>query len=123
MLGTKPLVAFGATQDSTRARAFYEQVLGLRIVSEDGHTLVCDANGTVLRIQKVAALQPQPFTMLGWLVPDIASMVEALVQRGVRFERYEGFRQDERGIWVSPSGARVAWFKDPDGNILSLAQM
>ena len=122
MLGKQPLVAFVATCDGARARRFYGETLGLEIVSDDPYAVVCDAHGTSLRIQKVLSLQPQGFTVLGWQVPDIAATVDALAKRGVKFERFEGMDQDAHGIWSSPSGARVAWFKDPDGNTLSLTQ-
>jgi predicted enzyme related to lactoylglutathione lyase len=82
-----------------------------------------DANGTLLRIQKVGSLNPPTFTTLGWQVTDIAVAIDELTPLGVAFERYPGMAQDERGIWHSPSGARVAWFKDPDGNTLSLTQI
>lgn len=123
MLDKHPLVAFLATTDAARTRAFYEGVLGLRITSDDPFALVVDAHGTSLRIQKVDALTPHPFTVLGWQVSDIAELARALAERGVTFERFPGMAQDARGIWNSPSGARVAWFKDPDGNTLSLTQM
>jgi catechol 2,3-dioxygenase-like lactoylglutathione lyase family enzyme len=116
------LVAFVATTDAKRARQFYAEVLGLTVVSDDPYAIVCEANGTPLRIQKVGAFQPQVFTVLGWEVPDIDATVDALVSRGVTFERYEGMGQDKKGIWKAPSGARVAWFKDPDGNTLSLTE-
>ena len=81
------------------------------------------AHGTSLRIQKVEAFQPRPFTALGWTVPDIGATVDDLSKRGVQFERYGGMDQDTRGIWNAPGGAKVAWFKDPDGNILSLTEL
>ncbi len=123
MLGKKRLIALVATMDGARARKFYGDTLGLEVVSDDPYALVCDANGTTLRIQKVGSLRPQPFTALGWEVSDIGDAVDGLTKRGVRFERFDGMDQDERGIWSSPSGARVAWFKDPDGNTLSLTEM
>ena len=122
MLGKSTLVAFVATTNGERARHFYGDVLGLPIVEDGPYALVCDANGVSLRIQKVGALKPQGFTALGWDVPDIQAAVDALVGRGVAFERYDFLEQDERAIWQSPSGARVAWFKDPDGNVLSLSE-
>ncbi|WP_394833759.1 VOC family protein [Pendulispora rubella] len=115
------LVAFIAAKDLTVARSFYAGTLGLEVESEDSFALVCKANGTTLRIQKVDALTPQVFTVLGWTVPSVAAAVDALAQRGVAFERYEGMPQDERGIWTAPGGTRVAWFKDPHGNTLSLS--
>jgi catechol 2,3-dioxygenase-like lactoylglutathione lyase family enzyme len=122
MLEHHSLVAFVATRDGARARRFYGDVLGLPIISDDEFALVCRAGGVTLRIQKVPSLRPHPFTTLGWEVDDVAAMVNALVERGVTFERYDGMGQDARGVWTSPSGTRVAWFKDPDGNTLSLSQ-
>jgi len=122
MLGTQTLIAFVATTDSARARAFYERTLGLDLVSDDPFALVFDANGTMIRVQKVEAFEPQPFTALGWTVTDIDAVVAALTQKGVSCERFPGMDQDTRGIWASPSGARIAWFKDPDGNVLSLTE-
>ena len=123
MLSGEELVALIATRDGARARAFYEQTLGLRVVSDDDYALTLDANGTRLRVQKVAELSPHPFTALGWVVEDMAATIDELGARGVAFQRYPGMDQDQRGVWRSPSGARVAWFKDPDGNTLSLTQM
>ncbi len=122
MLGKQTLVAFVATTDAARARAFYEDTLGLSLVSSDPFALVFDAHGTTIRVQKVAAFQPQPFTALGWTVDDINAVVAALSQKDVTCERFPGMNQDAHGIWASPSGARVAWFKDPDGNVLSLTE-
>lgn len=122
MLNQAKLVGFIPTIDFAKARSFYEGVLGLRVVSEDPFSLVFDANGTMLRVTNVQNLKPQPFTISGWDVADIGSAVAGLTQRGVRFEQYGMPGQDQRGIWNSPSGARVAWFKDPDGNVLSLTQ-
>ncbi len=122
MLGTARLMAFIATRDGVRARLFYEATLGLRVISDDDFALALDVAGTILRVQKVGAFVPHQFTALGWQVPDIAAAVAALVEKGVVFERFPDFGQDEQGIWRSPSGASVAWFKDPDGNILSLTE-
>ena len=121
MLRNCEIVAFAATTDGSRARAFYEGVLGLRLVEDSPFAVVFDANGTSLRVAKVDALTPQPFTILGWEVPDVAAAVDGLAGRGVVFERFEGMGQDERGIWASPGGAELAWFKDPDGNLLSIS--
>jgi catechol 2,3-dioxygenase-like lactoylglutathione lyase family enzyme len=117
------LVAFVSTTNARRARAFYGtvlSVLGLRLVSDDDFALVFDANGTPLRISKVETLVPAPFTVLGWEVADIVKTAASLRESGVTFERYAGMDQDEHGIWPAPGGGRVAWFKDPDGNLLSL---
>jgi catechol 2,3-dioxygenase-like lactoylglutathione lyase family enzyme len=118
-----PPVAFVATTGPARARAFYEDVLGLAFVADEGFALVFEVAGTMLRVTRVEALEPQPFTVLGWRVDNAAAAVRALVERGVGFERYPGLEQDELAIWTSPGGARVAWFKDPDGNTLSLTEL
>jgi len=120
MLGSARLTAFVATTDSARSRPFYESVLGLRFLSDDRFALVFDSNGTTLRIQKVERFQPLPFTALGWQVAGIQHVVSTLTKLGVAFERYSFLQQDGLGIWTSPAGAKVAWFKDPDGNLLSV---
>jgi catechol 2,3-dioxygenase-like lactoylglutathione lyase family enzyme len=112
-----------ATRDGRRARAFYEGTLGFAVCSDDEFALALDAGGTMLRVQKVAAFVPHPFTALGWEVADVAATVDDLRRRGVAFERFAELEQDDRGIWQAPSGARIAWFKDPDGNTLSLTQL
>jgi catechol 2,3-dioxygenase-like lactoylglutathione lyase family enzyme len=122
MLENQRVMAFVATRDGVRARAFYEGTLGLKVVSDDDFALALEAHGTQLRVQKVGSFTPQPFTALGWEVSNIDAVVESLRKRGVTFETYEGLEQDVRGVWRAPSGARVAWFKDPDGNTLSLTQ-
>ena len=121
-LSESSLVAFIATRDGARARAFYESTLGLRVIADSPVALVLDSRGTTIRIQKVDALTPHPFTSLGWTVADIAKSVDELRGRGVSFERYQPLPQDEAGIWTTPDGSKVAWFKDPDGNTLSLTQ-
>jgi catechol 2,3-dioxygenase-like lactoylglutathione lyase family enzyme len=111
-----------ATADAERSRAFYADVLGLPLRSDEPFALVFEVKGTLLRIQKTDAVTPPPYTVLGWQVEDLAQVAHHLDARGVRFERFPGLEQDGLGIWRSPSGAQVAWFKDPDGNILSLTQ-
>lgn len=124
MLGVHALMAFLATRDAARARAFYEGTLGLRFVADEPFALVFDAHGTRLHLQKVDAFLPLPFTVLGWRVPDVGATAQVLAERGVRFERYPGMmEQDALGVWTAPGGARVAWFRDPDGNVLSLTQL
>lgn len=122
MLDTAVITAFVATAHPERARAFYTGTLGLRFVSEDEYAIVVDANGTELRISKVRELVPHPFTTLGWRVADAAATVGTLGARGVTFERYPFLQQDPLGLWQAPGGTRVAWFKDPDGNLLSVHQ-
>lgn len=119
-IGAASLVAFVAATDLPRSREFYEEVLGLAFVAEDTFALVFDLAGTPLRVARVESFQPQPFTVLGWDVGDVVAKVHELVARGVVFERFPSLEQDPDGIWTSPSGARIAWFKDPDGNLLSV---
>jgi catechol 2,3-dioxygenase-like lactoylglutathione lyase family enzyme len=124
MLGSHKIMAFAPTLDANKARSFYEGVLGLRVLSQDKFALAVDANGIMLRVTNVPpAFRPQPFTVLGWEVPDIVKTVSELKQKGVHFESYGMPAQDAEGIWTAPGGTKVAWFKDPDGNILSLTQM
>lgn len=122
VLKSCPVIAFVPTTDPQRAKAFYAETLGLRLVSEDGFALTFDAAGTPLRVVIVQTLQPAPYTILGWRVPDIVTATGELSRRGVVFQRYDGIPQDALGIWTSPSGARLAWFRDPDGNTLSLTE-
>jgi|SRR6266567_6501661 len=116
------IICFVATQQPASARTFYETTLGLKFVSDDPFAMVFDADGTMLRVQKVQELHPAKHTVLGWEVPDISARMQELTGKGVQFERYPGLTQDELGAWTTPSGAKVAWFKDPDGNTLSLTQ-
>jgi catechol 2,3-dioxygenase-like lactoylglutathione lyase family enzyme len=122
MLNEHAIIAFSATLDAERARRFYGETLGLRLVADEPWSLVFDAHGTMLRVQRVKALTPPQHTVVGWQVPDIGATVRALAARGVEFLKIGFPDQDDQGIWSSPSGAKVAWFKDPDGNILSLTQ-
>jgi len=122
VLGDCPLVAFLPTTDFARARDFYERTLGLALTAEEHFALVYHLGGTMLRVTRVEQLDPQPFTVLGWQVGDIEAEARDLASRGVVFERYAGLDQDALGIWSAPSGSRIAWFKDPDGNVLSIGQ-
>ena len=123
LLASSKIAAFSATTDPDRAKAFYGDQLGLRLVSDEQYALVFDAGGTMLRVQKVNAVSEAKYTTLGWNVPDIAATVDELAKAGVKFEHYGMPGQDENGIWTPPgSSTKIAWFKDPDGNILSLAQ-
>jgi catechol 2,3-dioxygenase-like lactoylglutathione lyase family enzyme len=123
MLTRMRLMAFVATTDPARARGFYEGTLGLRLAADEPSALVFDAGGTMLRVQKVRELAPHPFTALGWEVRDVTAEVRALSACGVAFLRVAAIEQDEDAIWSAPGGARVAWFKDPDGNTLSLTEL
>jgi catechol 2,3-dioxygenase-like lactoylglutathione lyase family enzyme len=122
MLGSTNIIAFLPIKDSERARAFYEGLLELRFVKDDGFALVFDANGIMVRAAKMKDVTPAQFTVLGWQVRNIEDIVRALQKKGVHFEIFGFFKQDELGIWTAPTGDKVAWFKDPDGNILSVSQ-
>ncbi|MGA7869483.1 MAG: VOC family protein [Candidatus Binatus sp.] len=111
-----------ATTEPERAKAFYSDVLGLKLVEDGWFAIVFTAGGTRLHIQKVKEFSPLPFTAMGWTVGDIAATVAELTKKGVNFERYKGMTQDDAGIWTTPDGTKVCWFKDPDGNTLSLTQ-
>jgi catechol 2,3-dioxygenase-like lactoylglutathione lyase family enzyme len=122
MLNKEKLTCFAATKNPDAAKLFYSEVLGLNLIEDSPFALVFDANGTMLRIQKVEEHTPAKHTTLGWAVGNIRAHIDALVHKGVRFERYVRLAQDPSGIWQSPSGALVAWFLDPDGNGLSLTE-
>ena len=115
-------VLFLATANADLAKDFYQRVLGLVFVADEPPALVFQVGHSMLRIQKVAHVQPAPYTALGWSVSDIRRTVRHLQSVGVTFQRYEGMPQDQDGIWPAPSGALVAWFRDPDGHVLSLTQ-
>jgi len=122
-LESEKIMAFVGTQDQAKARAFYRDTLGLRLTSEDRFALVFDVEGIMLRVTNVGKVVVAPYTVLGWQVKNIASAVKAMGEAGVKLERYEGLGQDELGIWHAPGGAQVAWFKDPDGNTLSVTEI
>ena len=122
MITEGKLVGFVATTNAERARKFYEGVLGLKVTSDDPFALVLDSNGTMIRVTKVKDAVIAPYTVLGWNVADARREVRALKERGVTFETYGFLEQDADAIWTAPGGAKIAWFKDPDGNVLSLSQ-
>jgi catechol 2,3-dioxygenase-like lactoylglutathione lyase family enzyme len=122
MLERSALIGFVGVSDLDQARQFYGETLGLPITDESPFALVADANGTMLRLTAVERPAAAPYTILGWKVADIVSMVDQLTARGVPFVRYEGMEQDERGVWTAPGGAKIAWFLDPDSNNLSLTE-
>ncbi len=122
MLDTSRIVAFVATTKPDDARDFYERRLGLTLVHDDRYALVFDANGTTLRVAKVPSFTPAPFTVLGWQVADLAEALAGLTRGGIVAERYSFLPQDDRGVCTFEDGTQVVWFKDPDGNTLSIAQ-
>ena len=116
------MVGFVLTKDYEKARSFYEGKLGLEFVSLDQFALVMKVGGHQIRVSKAPDFTPVQSTVLGWDVPDIEAVVAWLTQRGVAFEKYPFVQDKERGIWTTPDGSKVAWFKDPDGNVLSVSQ-
>ena len=122
MLADKKLKAFVPTIKPGEAKSFYQDILGLKLLSQDSYALEFEVNGTLLRVTTVQELKPQPFTVLGWNVGDIASTIKSLNDKSVFCEKYHFLEQDDLGIWTSPNGSKVAWFKDPDGNVLSLTE-
>ena len=122
MIASAKMVGFVPTTDSKRARDFYEGKLGFEFVSDDQFALVVRAGENTIRIAKAGKFTPAPFTVLGWEVAKIEEEVQALVARGVVFEKYPFVDDQKTGIWVTPDGNKVAWFKDPDGNVLSLSE-
>jgi catechol 2,3-dioxygenase-like lactoylglutathione lyase family enzyme len=121
MLGTATLVGFIATKDPKGARDFYQHTLGLELVSEDAFATVFRSGNNAIRIAEVGSFTPFPFTVLGWEVDDVSRSARRLRVNGVCFERFDGMGQDEWGVWTAPGGTKVAWFKDPDGNLLSIS--
>ena len=122
MLGNAPITAFLGSTDLKRAREFFEGTLGLKVESLDDFALVLATPSGPIRVTQVQAAAKAPYTVLGWDVPDIEGTVRELSARGVSFNRYPGMDQDGLGIWRAPSGSRIAWFADPDQNVLSVAQ-
>ena len=123
MLAECDVISLIPILDGERAREFYENKLGLRFIADDGFALVFEVNGRSLRLTKVHELTPYPFSIIGWQVQDIEAAVRGLGERGVEFERFEQLEQNDLGVWSVPDGsAKVAWFKDPDGNLLSVVE-
>ena len=117
-----PLFTFIPVSDGDRAKVFYEDVLGLTLLEDTPFAIVFEVPGGTLRLAKTPEFTPQPFSLIGWLVPDIEADMATLKGKGVTFEIFPGLPQDEAGIWTVPDGTRVCWFRDPDGNLLSLTQ-
>lgn len=116
------MVGFLVTTNPEAARKFYSEVMGFRLLTDDHFALAFDAHGAMLRVGKAQEFTPAFGTVLGWEVGDISETVAELKERGVNFERYPNMRADEQGVFTFPNGDRVAWFKDPEGNVLSLSQ-
>ncbi|MGA8406105.1 MAG: VOC family protein [Candidatus Acidiferrales bacterium] len=122
MLASSKIIGFVPTRDSKQAREFYEGKLGFQFVSDDPFALVMMAGDTMIRIANAKDFTPAPYTVMGWEAQDIEALVRWLTARGVVFEKYPFIQDQELGIWSAPGGDKVAWFKDPDGNVLSVSQ-
>ena len=122
MLESLNLIAFLSTTRPAESKEFYGEKLGLLFMGEDANFLIFDSNGIVLRIQKVKSFTPATTTALGWEVSDLIHEVDDLIHAGIPMLRRDGLQQDQNGVWTSPDGTMVAWFKDPDGNILTLSE-
>ena len=122
MLAASKIIGFVPTRDAMKAREFYEGKLGFQFVSDDPFALVMRAGETMIRIAKATDFTPAPYTVLGWEVEKIEVIIGWLRDRGVVFEKYPFVQDQELGVWTAPTGDKVAWFKDADGNVLSLSQ-
>lgn len=122
MLSDAIIKTFVPTVKPQQAKAFYQDILGFQLLNEDEYALEFDTGGTLLRVIIVPELKPQAFTILGWNVKDIEDVIRSLNEKGVVCGKFEFMKQDALGIWTSPNGSKVAWFKDPDGNVLSLTE-
>jgi catechol 2,3-dioxygenase-like lactoylglutathione lyase family enzyme len=120
VLGHAKQVAFVGVSDLDAAERFYGGVLGLDLLDARPYALVHHTSTNQLRITLVSEVRAAPYTVLGWTVGDLEAEIDRLTAAGVGFNRYDGMGQDERGIWTTPDGARIAWFHDPDRNVLSL---
>jgi len=123
MLVEEKLKTFIPTVKPQEAKVFYRDTLGLKFLGGDDYGMEFDSGGTLLRVATVRELKPHEFTVLGWNVKNIETEIRALNNKGVVFEKFDFLQQDELCIWTSPNNSKVAWFKDPDGNILSVSQM
>jgi catechol 2,3-dioxygenase-like lactoylglutathione lyase family enzyme len=122
MLSSAKLIGFIPIKDYDAARAFYEGKLQCEFVSHDQYALVLRAGPHMIRVVKLPNYTPLQATILGWEVPDVPAAVQWLASRGVATEKYPWVSDKETGIMTFPNGDKVAWFKDPDGNVLSVSQ-
>lgn len=122
MLESLNLIAFLTTSRPAESKEFYADKLGLIFMGEDPSFLIFDSNGIVLRIQKAKSFTPSSQTALGWEVSDVVHQVDDLIRAGVKMLRRPGLQQDQIGIWTAPDGTMIAWFQDPDGNVLTVSE-
>lgn len=124
MLKSAQPVILLPTVKKAEAQEFYQNVLQIDFKYDDGFALVFETGGKMFRLTPVREFTPHQFSVLGWEVEDISATITGLTDRGVVFERYDfpWMEQDEQCVWTAPDGTKVAWFKDPDGNLLSVSQ-
>jgi catechol 2,3-dioxygenase-like lactoylglutathione lyase family enzyme len=122
MLANAPMTPLVGTMKPEAAKAFYGETLGLKFIADDGFALVFEGKNARVRVSRVPGVAPAQYAVLAFTVDDIENAVDGLAARGVTFARFGFFVQDERGIWTAPDGTKVAWFHDPDLNLLSLVQ-
>ena len=122
MLGSATLTPLVGTMKPEAAKAFYQDVLGLKFISDDGYALIFEGKNARVRVSKVPAMAAAQYAVLAFTVDDIEKAVDGLTAKGVLFQRYPFFVQDAKGIWTAPDGTKVAWFPDPDLNLLSVVQ-
>lgn len=122
MFDAFPISVFIATAKPEESKAFYQDVMGLTLVDDNPFALVFNLSGAELRISKVPSFAPQPFTVLDWQVGNLEKSMSNLAGKGINFELFSGMDQDENGVWSTPEGVRIAWFKDPDDNVLSISK-
>ena len=122
MLGSATITALVGTMKPEAAKAFYQDVLGLDFITDDTYAMIFEGKNASVRVSRVPAVVPAPYAVLAFTVDDIDKTVDALTAKGVLFQRYGFFVQDAKGIWTAPDGTKVAWFHDPDLNLISLVQ-
>ena len=122
MLGLADITQLVGTNKPDVAKSFYQDTLGLKFVSDDGYALVFEGKNTKVRVSRVPVVSPTQYAVLGFTVDNIEKTIDALSAKGVIFARFGFFVQDERGVWTAPDGTKVAWFHDPDLNMLSVVQ-
>ncbi len=122
MVSERALIGFVPTLDLERARDFYAEIVGLTLIESNEYACVFDSGGTMLRVTAVGEHVAAPYTVLGWAVDDIEGDIALLSSRGIEFLRYDGMDQNSTGVWTTQGKDRIAWFLDPDSNVLSLTQ-
>jgi catechol 2,3-dioxygenase-like lactoylglutathione lyase family enzyme len=122
MLANAVVTALVGTMQKDASTAFYRDTLGLKFVTDDGFAAVFEGKNARVRVSRVPAIAPAQYAVLAFQIDDIEKTIDGLAAKGVVFQRYGFFVQDARGVWSAPDGTKVAWFHDPDLNLLSLVQ-